>query len=156
LVASWNTALDRAIADPTLSTSDRLIAIYGKVELAKLDAGKSPLPPALVAMVRDEVAKADRATTDIYERQAVISAGAEFRQEVGLDDASDALLTAELTRSHSPYYFMLGLAANAKKRGDKATALSWYERAYDTSVGDATRLQWGTSYINALVDLAPQ
>jgi hypothetical protein len=50
---------------------------------------------------------------------------------------------------------MLGLAANARQRGDGAAALGWYERAYDGAQGPATRLQWGTSYVRALIDLAP-
>ena len=50
---------------------------------------------------------------------------------------------------------MSGLASNAKKRGDKAEALRWYREAYDKSEGPATRLQWGASYIVALIELAP-
>jgi hypothetical protein len=65
------------------------------------------------------------------------------------------MLKRELARSHSPYYFMSGLASNAKKRGDRAAALDWYERAYAASKGPATRLQWGASYVNALIELAP-
>jgi hypothetical protein len=34
--------------------------------------------------------------------------------------------------------------------------VNWYQQAYDKSVGPATRLQWGASYLTALVDLAPQ
>src|SRR4029450_5438594 len=48
------------------------------------------------------------------------------------------------------------LASNAKKRGDKTEALRWYEEAYAKSEGPATRLQWGASYVNALVELSPQ
>ena len=70
--------------------------------------------------MRDQVARADRETTDPYARQSVISAAAELLDDAGLVEESDALLEPELKRSHSPYYFMLGLAANAKKRGDKA------------------------------------
>jgi hypothetical protein len=51
---------------------------------------------------------------------------------------------------------MLGLASNAKKRGDKADALHWYEESFDKSEGPATRLQWGSGYVNALVELSPQ
>ena len=50
---------------------------------------------------------------------------------------------------------MSELAVNAKKRGDKAEALHWYREAYERSEGPATRLQWGASYIAALVELAP-
>ena len=63
--------------------------------------------------------------------------------------------TRELARSHSPYYFMLGLAANAKKRGDKAGALDWAEKAYVAAKGPATRLQWGVSYVKSLIANAP-
>jgi hypothetical protein len=50
---------------------------------------------------------------------------------------------------------MSELAANAKRRGDAPGALRWYQRAFETSEGLATRLQWGASYIGALVTLAP-
>ena len=156
LAATWNGALDLLIADRTLSTADRLAALGAKIELAKLDAPKSPLPDALLKRVRDQVASADRETIDSYARQSVISAAADVLVQAGLMDESDALLKAELTRSHSPYYFMLGLASNAKKRGDKAAALDWEEKAYTAADGPATRLQWGVHYVNALIDLAPQ
>jgi hypothetical protein len=77
----------------------------------------------------------------------------------GLLDESDALLSAELKRSHSPYYYMLGLASNAKKRGTEAgnaAAIEWARQAYETAKGPATRLQWGGSYVNYLLDLAPK
>src|SRR4030095_14190586 len=93
-------------------------------------------------------------TKDVYARQSLISAAAVALTEAGLIEESDALLTAELKRSHSPYYFMLGLAANTKKRDDKRAALDWYEKAYAAADGPATRLQWGVSYVNALIELA--
>ena len=86
----------------------------------------------------------------------MISSAAGVLADAGLLDESDAMLKAELQRSHSPYYYMLGLAANAKTRGDKSTALGWYEKAYAAADGPATRLQWGASYVSALVDLSPQ
>ena len=86
----------------------------------------------------------------------MISTAADVLAQAGMLDESDALLKAELARSHSPYYDMLGLAANAKKRGDSAAALDWDEKAYNAAVGPATRLQWGSIYIRALVELAPQ
>ena len=61
-----------------------------------------------------------------------------------------------MAKSHSPYYLMSQLAGNARKLGKTDEALSWYEQAWDKSVGPATRLQWGASYIGALVDLTPQ
>ena len=156
LVAAWTAALERLVSDTTLSTTDRLVAITGEVALARLDAAQGSLPPALLERVRDQAARADRTTTDPYARQAVIDAAADALAQAGLLAESDALLKSELARSHSPYYFMVDLAENAKKRGDKAAALDWYSRSYASAEGPATRLQWGVRYVNALIELSPQ
>jgi thiol-disulfide isomerase/thioredoxin len=164
LRAAWNAALDQFLADASLSTTDRLTAMAGKVAVAKLapqiqvralEVAPGALPEAILQQARSEVAGADRLTTDRYARQSVISAASDVLTEAGLFDESDSLLKRELKRSHSPYYFMLGLAANAKKRGDKAAAVEWSGRAYAASSGPATRLQWGASYIKTLTELAP-
>jgi len=156
LTAAWNEALDRFIADPGLATDDRLAAVNARVELARLAMPKGALPESLLVTVRDQAGRADRETTDVYARQSAISGAASVLAEAGLLDESDALLTRELARSHSPYYFMLGLAANARKRGDNGRALEWAERAYVEAKGPATRLQWGVGYIKALIAAAPQ
>lgn len=156
LVAAWTGALERLVADPSLSTADRLGAIAGEAALAKLGAKEGRLPAPLLNKIRDEVARADRETTDPYARQAVIDAAADALVQAGLLDEAQTLLKAELTRSHSPYYFMVDLAEVAKKRGDKAGALDWYARSYAAAQGPATRLQWGARYVNARVELAPQ
>jgi hypothetical protein len=155
LTTAWNAALDRFIADSTIGTDDRLVAVNGKIELARLDAPKAALPEPLLATVRKEAERADKETTDVYARQSAISGAAEVLAEAGLLDESDALLNRELTRSHSPYYFMLGLAANAKKRGDKGAAVEWAKKAYAAAKGPATRLQWGVSYLRSLIANAP-
>jgi len=153
LVTVWNQALSKLSDDMTISKADRLGAVIAQVALAKLDNAK--ISPALQAEVKRRVLAIDQATTDAYERQSVVHSAAEALGSADLLDDSDALLKAELKRSHSPYYFMSTLANNAKKRGDKAAALSWYGQAYDASKGPATRLQWGASYVSNLVELAP-
>jgi thioredoxin-related protein len=156
LVASWSGALERLVSDASLSTADRLTAVTGEAALARLDLKEGPLPDPLLKTVRDEVARADRVTADPYARQAVIDAAADALVQAGLLDEAEALLKAELTRSHSPYYFMVDLAEVAKKRGDKPGALAWYAQSYAAAQGPATRVQWGTRYVNARVELAPQ
>jgi thioredoxin-related protein len=155
LVDSFNAALEKLADDTTLSKADRIGAIDAKVAIARLDTPEGPLAPALVEEVRKRVAQADHDTTDLYERQSVINNAGHTLTDAGLLDESDALLKAELKRSHSPYYYMLSLAANAKKRGNNAEALSWYEQAYGAAKGPATRLQWGANYLTNLIDLAP-
>jgi len=160
LLAAYDGALQRLQHDATLSRADRMGALLGRVELTRIDvpddAKAPPLKPALLKELRDEAARADGEITDGYERQAVITTAAQMLERGGLSRASDALLEANLAKSHSPYYLMSQLAGNAKRRGDKAQALKWYAQAWDKSEGPATRLQWGASYLAALVDLAPQ
>ncbi|MBI3284755.1 MAG: thioredoxin fold domain-containing protein [Burkholderiales bacterium] len=153
LVKAWNAALVRLADDATISKTDRLGAIGAQVALASLDNAKPDA--ALQKEVQKRVALIEQATTDAYERQSVVNTAAHALGDAGLLDDSDALLKAELKRSHSPYYFMSTLGANAKKRGDKAAAANWYEQAYNAAKGPATRLQWGSSYVSNLVDLAP-
>jgi thioredoxin-related protein len=166
LLAAFDGALKRLEADTTLSRADRMQALIAQVDLAKIDVpaesdaaqAKAPrvkLPEALVADIREQVARADREIHDGYERQAVITAAAYLLEHAGLDSESDTLLKANLAKSHSPYYLMSELAGNARKRGDKAEALRWYREAFEKSEGPATRLQWGASYVGALVELAP-
>jgi len=156
LVTEWSSGLDRLIADTTLSTADRLVAVGAKVALARLDGNTKPLSPALEKTVRDQVARADDETKDPYARQAVIDAAADAFIQAGLLDDAEKLLRAELKRSHAPYYFMVDLAEVAKKRGDNTAALDWYAQSYAAAKGPATRVQWGTRYVSAITELKPQ
>lgn len=153
LTRPWSAALIKLADDNTLSKTDRLGALAAQVALAQLDNAKPD--SKLQEAVRKRVNQIDQATTDAYERQSVVNAAAHALSDAGLLNDSDVLLKAELKRSHSPYYFMSTLGANAKKRGDKVAALNWYEQAYGAAKGPATRLQWGASYVNSLIELNP-
>ncbi|WP_374675249.1 thioredoxin family protein [Ideonella sp.] len=160
MVRALDGALVRLAADATLSRADRMSALIGRVELARLgqpeDTVRPRLPASLAKDVQAAAARADREVTDGFERQAVITAAAHALAQAGLWEDSDALLKASLARSHSPYYLMSQLGGNAKRQGRPEEALRWHEQAFDASKGPATRLQWGASYVAALVELAPQ
>lgn len=157
LTAAWDKALVALTQDATLSNGDRLGASIARVRLARLGLDKkAPLPEALVKDVTAAAAWADANTPDKYERQAVIAGAAYLLAEAGQLGASDTLLKAELDRSIAGYYHMQSLGRNAKLRGDKAQALSWYERAYKESQGAATRVQWGGAYVGQLLELTPE
>jgi len=159
LLNTWTAALDTLANDSTLSHAGRVWATSGKVALARLDNKDAALPAALIEEVRAQAARVDRESTDVNERQAVIYSAGSMLARAGLLDESDALMTRELKRSHSPYYYMLALASNAKKRNTpagNAAAIDWARQGYETSIGPATRLEWGASYVRYLIDLAPQ
>jgi thioredoxin-related protein len=159
LMASWNTALDRLMMDASLSKGDQLGATQAKVSLAEVDGpadAKTPHDTALVTLAREAAAKFDKTIADKYERQSVIPNAAHLLSDVGLLDESDAMLKAELPKAVSPYYHMLVLSSNAKKRGDTTAALDWAEKAYAGSIGPATRMQWGSGYVAKLVEMSPK
>ncbi|MGH8673200.1 MAG: thioredoxin family protein [Burkholderiales bacterium] len=160
LLKAFESALKRLEADTTLSRADRLGALLARVDLARIDQAKDTPQPRVPAALREEVrrhaARADREIANGYERQAVITAAGYMLGRAGLWKDSDDLLKSNLSRSHSPYYLMSQLADNARKRGDTEQALDWYAQAFKASEGPATRLQWGASYLSALVDLTPK
>ena len=160
LVAAFEAALVRLQADATLSRADRVGALLARIDLARIEMPKSEtqvkLPEPLLKSLREQVARDEREITDAYERQAVITADAYALGQAGLWAESEALLRANLDKSHSPYYLMSQLGSNARKLGRKDEALRWYALAFEKSEGPATRLQWGSAYLGALVELAPQ
>jgi hypothetical protein len=51
---------------------------------------------------------------------------------------------------------MLDVADLSQRAGRYDEALAWLKRAYDESQGPATRFQWGVTYLEGLVEMAPQ
>ncbi|WP_373989497.1 thioredoxin family protein [Duganella sp. BuS-21] len=135
-----------------LSAPDRLMAVRLQMRLARLRAPTQ----GLQALVRERVDAALAESTDPYERHALVNTAVGALNDAGLPELAEQVLLAELARSHSPYYFMLSLAASARRRSDMAAVLSWYGKAWQASTGPATRLQWGVTYLSSLIDLAPQ
>lgn len=148
---SWAAALETLESDPTLGLADRMSALRVRVRLARLGA---PLEN-MAALVKARVAAAIAEVSEPALRHAVLNSGAGILADAGLLDEAEALLEGELARSHSPFYFMHTLATIAKKRGDPARAIDWYEQAWNRAQGPATRLQWGVTYLQSLVDFAP-
>ncbi|MYM25468.1 thiol reductase thioredoxin [Duganella sp. FT135W] len=135
-----------------LSSPDRLMAVRLQMRLARLLAPSE----GLQALVRERVEEALAESTDPYERHTLVNTAVSALNDAGLSAQAEQVLLAELPRSHSPYYFMLSLAASAKRRNDMAGVLGWYGKAWQASVGPATRLQWGVTYLSSLIDLSPQ
>ncbi|HET7203043.1 MAG TPA: thioredoxin family protein [Steroidobacteraceae bacterium] len=159
LTRAWGAALDEVGAPANaarLSAPEQLLLIRARVMLARLDAPDAPLPPLLLEQARQAVAQVDAKTTDGYARQAAINAAANLYWEAGLADDANTLLTAELEKSKSPYYFMLDLADLAEKAGRKQEAVQWLARAYEGAKGPATRFQWGYNYLVGMLEMTPE
>jgi hypothetical protein len=152
LTAAWSQALIGFEQDSTLNLADQLAALRTRVRMSRLGLPAADI--GTLAMAR--VAAALQASASPAMRHQIVNTAAGLLSDAGLLADAERVLMAELSRSHAPYFFMHSLAAIAKKRGDPAAALQWYERACDEASGSATRLQWGATYLQALVDFAPQ
>ena len=157
LTGGWRAAIAQ-LGDATrpLSAPEELLRVRARLMLAKLDAPDAPLPPALLDEVRQAVARMDATTPAGYPRQAAVNAAVGLYWEAGLDADASTLLTAELEKSTTPYYFMLDLADLAKKAGRKQEAVDWLARAYAGAKGPATRFQWGYNYLVGMLEMTPE
>jgi hypothetical protein len=137
--------------DTWLSAPDRLTATRLQARMARLGHDA----PAIAAQVRAAVVQALAEADSPYQRHTTLNTAVSALNDAGLPAEAEALLQAELPKAHSPFYFMQSLAASARRRGDSSAVLDWYEQAWRSAAGLATRLQWGASYLLALADLAP-
>ena len=151
LAQTWARALERLENDPSLNLPDQLAALRTRVRMSRLG---EPID-GIDEVARQRVAQAAATAGSAPLRHQLMHTAAGLLSDAGLLDDAEQLLQAELASSHAPFYFMHKLAAIAKKRGDPAGALGWYERAWDSATGPATRLQWGATYLQGLVDFAP-
>jgi hypothetical protein len=139
-------------ADTWLSRPDRLAATRLQMRMARLGADLPGMPDKVRAAVQEALADAESP----YQRHTTVNTAVSALNDAGLHAEAEALLKDELAGAHSPYYFMLSLAASAKRRGDTAAVLHWYEEAWRGATGPATRLQWAATWLLALADLAPE
>ena len=159
LTVAWSGALDQLAAlsgAGALSTKEQLNLLRARVLLAKLDSPDGPLPPALLDEARKAVASVDATVTEPVARTAAINAAANLYFEANLDAEANQLLSAELGKSKTPYYFMQDLADLAEKAGRKKEAVDWLARAYHDATGPATRFQWGYNYMVGMIEMTPE
>lgn len=146
-------ALDRVAADTSLPIPDRLGTVEADIALGKAEG--TTLSPTALKKVQARAAWADQTAKDPMVRQSVISNAADLLHDAGDDAGAKRLLQAELTRSQWPYYYMLDLATIAEAEKDSKAAINWAKKAYETSQGPATRVQWAIEYSKTVLRQAP-
>ena len=119
------------------------------------EARERPLPEHVVDAIRADGQAAVATVAGKQARQSVINTVSNVYVMAGLTDDARALLTAEIEKSKTPYYFMGSLASLEEREGNDAVALEWRRKAYEAAEGPATRIRWWASYIEALTRLAP-
>jgi thioredoxin-related protein len=152
----WQVILLAMRADPSLSTAEQLGGWLPLLNFYFMNENETPLPEDLVGQLKQDLRAADEKTTNSFARQSVVSQINYLYQSAKLYDDARLLLLAELEKSESPYYFMSSLSSLAEDQENIEEALDWRRKAYETSMGAATRFQWGASYVRTIIRLAPE
>jgi len=156
LKEKWQAKMLALRSQPSLSSTEQLTAWLPLLAFHFLEDEDATLPESVIADLRADIMKADSETSNAYARQSVVSQMEELLQSAKLYDDARELLLAELEKSASPYYFMSGLAYLEEEQGNLAEALAWRRKAYEYSTGEATRFQWGASYVRAIIRITPE
>ena len=156
LKTKWQARLLVLSSHDSLSVAEQLAGIFPRLEFYFLDDKDRELDAALKTKVIAMTAAADHATQNSFARQSVVNQINHVLQTAHLIEEAKVLLIKELERSKSPYYFMSSLASIAEKQEDMEAAIEWKRKAYEASVGAATRFQWGSNYVRSMIRLKPE
>ena len=155
LTAAFVAALDRAADSDTVSKTDRVYAVFGKVALAKSNHPDRPLAPELLQEVKDRAAWADQVTTDPSERVSAIYGTAFLLLTAELYEEAADLARRELDKAPSREKFAEVLAFVAEGEGRHDDAIEWQRRAYRFVSGPASRFEFGVEYVDSLIEHNP-
>lgn len=154
LADDWQNTLMRDRNSASLPIAEQLAGWLPKLYF-HFKTTDDPLPAEDANALESDISRANRAVTDPFARQSLLSQMAYIYEQAHMYKQARTLLLAELDTSAAPWYFMSELAYLAEKQDNKEEAIKWYRQAWETSKGAATRLQWGASYVRSLVRLSP-
>lgn len=154
-ISPWLESLERFAEDPGNTPFTRLYAIGGRLSILRGSEEPNSLPETSVLKARKAVTEFLNEDAVGYDRSAIVLSAVFTLTTLGDYDAAQTLLTEEITQSRTPFYQMLELANLLEETGDHVRALDWYEKAYDNSKGNSTRVQWGSLYNRACIRLQP-
>jgi thioredoxin-related protein len=150
----WEASLNRLADNDQLTTEERLELHRGAVELFKLR--EQPIPSSLKRQIRYDVTEALSAVDNDYQSIALTYQSYSLLHASEQNKEAEKLLTRALKQDSNSHYWMLILAGMAKDEERKEDAINLYRQAYEISQGLATRLQWGSYYMDSLTRLLPQ
>jgi thiol-disulfide isomerase/thioredoxin len=154
-VTAWTWTMDAVASNTAMIDADRLAALGSKLAILKRFSGDGKVPNDAAVAARAQLAATLAKKFEPYVRAGVVNSASDIYEQLSDPDAEYRLLKAELATAKTPYYYMVDLGYIEEQRGHAAESLLWFERAYVESKGVATRFQWGTEYLSALLRLAP-
>ncbi len=148
LISIWADRLAAFRVDGAANMADRLRTYMSEIGLQKLRDGK--VSESFKIAAREAVERERAGAADAYE--AIVATNMAFYILTDTDqaDLANEILTAELEKSDTGFYWMLDLADIAEEAERTDEAVAWLAKAYNTSTGLATRAQWGSYYVDGL------
>jgi thioredoxin-related protein len=156
LSKGWQESILKLSKHPSLSIAEQLAGLLPTLEFYFSEEEERVLDSDLKLTVMTVIENADKAAKNSFARQSVVNQMNYILQTAKLMTEAKSLLTKELDRSPSPYYFMSSLGGIAEKEANFDLAIEWRRKAFEASVGRATRFQWGANYVAALIRLKPE
>ena len=154
-LAHWKRIMDALGADPRYSQASRLYALRSQIIASKGLERSGAVPPALADGAKRRIDAALAQEHEPLARTSVVNAALNVLDELDDTERSYAILAGEIRTSKTPYYYMGDLGQLEEQRGNQEAAVGWLARAYRESQGQATRFQWGVSYVRGLLRMRP-
>ncbi|HEY4215002.1 MAG TPA: thioredoxin family protein [Steroidobacteraceae bacterium] len=148
-------AMTRLENDTRYSGAVRLYATSQKVVVSKGEGEHATVSADVAADAHRRINEAMQHVQSGPEHASIVNSVEAVLDALADKDGLSTLLHDEIKTSPTPYYYMGDLAELEEERGHKDQAIDWFARAYRESRGGATRLQWGSHYVNALIRLRP-
>lgn len=152
LIAGLTNCLATMGDDESYSPAGRLRVLFGEARLAKLVSEE--VPEELKARVRASVDRERAGAITQYERSAVTNMAVGVLFETDQNDYAGQIMKDEIEGSTNAYYWMLDLADLAEEAEQTDEAVAWLKQAFDGAEGMATRIQWGSYYIDGLTRMS--
>ncbi len=149
----WIQQMENLRERESLSTAEQLATWYPAIHSYWLDnpSGALPFAETLLAAIN----KADSNTRG-DERQSVMHRATRVLEAARMYDDARNLLTAEIPKSSTPFYFMSRLAELEEELENYSVAVSWLQKAYQNATGSATGFQWGVEYLTGMMRMTPE
>ena len=155
LDAQISAVLVAAIEDAEIGPLKRIGTLYGWTALQlRLLGDDGSLPIEQQAWLVEQISTA-KAALNSYQQHTALDTIWEIYYRAGLEIEARATLAEGMEKSKQPYYFMASMGYLERELGNGEASLNWYRKAWEASQGAATRVQWGTNYMFAMVKLSP-
>jgi thioredoxin-related protein len=154
LWSTYRSSMNQLKLDKTLS-SDEQLSLWVP-EIYYFETQNKPFSEEFKESVYKITKEISSKSKDFFDRQASMYTAVWLLKKTNQMERAKKQALEEIQKSETPFYFMSYLANIEKDMGNNSEYIKWKEKAWKSSTGHATRFQWGSSYVIALLSERPQ